>query len=390
MEGKAVKDIKIAIISEPEAVLEQLKGMIKEYAEPIVMEYKEIKTELDRLAPDLVFFLVPEDDSTMDLMESVHQVVPFAPIIVISKSSDFELLRHGTKNGVTEFFVLPDEMSMLMGRLESIIYSATEKKRYADEAAATKQSFKRGRGKIYSFYSGKGGCGKTLISSAFAQTLKLESTAQVLLLDLNLQYGGAETYLSIESNRSFTDLLPVMEELNEGHIRNVSEKEKYSKLDVLLSPRDAEIAEKITEEIISKLLRICRRSYDFVIVDLPVVMNENTYAALEESDKVYYIITPETPSITMFKQVDDLFKRLGFETENRLEIVINEVGRENEIMPKDIKDIIHFPISTKLPRDIKGIQKYINKSEPLRKEQKEKKLIPFSKGIQKWVVNLVE
>ena len=54
---------------------------------------------------------------------------------------------------------------------------------------------KRGGGKVFSFYSGSGGTGKSIVSSVFAQTLKLESTANVLFIDLNLQYGGAENGL---------------------------------------------------------------------------------------------------------------------------------------------------------------------------------------------------
>jgi pilus assembly protein CpaE len=181
-----------------------------------------------------------------------------------------------------------------------------------------------------------------------------------------------------------------VEELNEGHIRNVSEREAFSKLEVLLSPRDAEVAESLNDKFISKLLRTCRRSYDFVIIDLPAVMNEQTYTALEESDKIYYVLTMDTPSISMLKQVEALFARLGLDMKERVELVFNEVGRENEINPKDVKEVLTYSTATQLRRDIKGIQSFVNKSEPLRKEASEKKLIPFAKDIRKWVNGLIE
>ena len=62
----------------------------------------------------------------------------------------------------------------------------------------------------------------------FAQTMKLETTAEVILIDLNGQYGGVETMFSIESNRSLADLIPVIGELNESHIRNVSKTQEHS------------------------------------------------------------------------------------------------------------------------------------------------------------------
>ncbi|MGD6857945.1 AAA family ATPase [Bacillus infantis] len=383
-------EIKILLVSDEEQSLTSIRGLFSDFKQVETINHNEVRTELDRLAPDLVFLIESEEEATVDTIDYIHAANPMLPIVFIAFSQDFDLLRNVTRAGVVDYFVLPDENTMLYGRLDSIIQMAVQRKQQLSETASTSQSFKRGRGRIFSFYSGKGGSGRTIISSAFAQTLKLESTAQVILIDLNLQFGGVETYLSIESNRSLADLLPVIDELNESHIRNVSEKEIYSKLEILLSPRDAEVAENLPEGFVSRLLRTCRRSYDFVLVDLPAVMNEHTYSALEESDKIYYTLNLDTPSISMLKQVEGLFLRLGIETEGRMELLLNEVGRENEIKPADLKNIIQYPIAYKIPRDIKGVQAHINKSEPFRKEAVEKKLIPFTKSIKKWVSQILE
>lgn len=382
--------IKILLVGDQEQSLTSLKGLFNELSNIETLTHRELRSELDRLSPDLLFLLELEGDSAIDSIDYIHSVSPIMSIVYISYSRDFDTLRNITRAGVIDYFVLPDENAMLYGRMDSIIQMAIQRKQQFTETAVASQSFKRGRGKIFSFYSGKGGSGRTILSTAFAQTLKLESTAQVILIDLNLQFGGVETYLSIESNRSIADLLPVIKELNESHIRNVSEKERYSKLEVLLSPRDAEVAENLPEGFVSKLLRNCRRSYDFVLVDLPTAINEHTYTALEESDKIYYCLNLDTPSISMLKQVESLFLRLGLETTDRMEILLNEVGRENEVTPNDIKNTILYPIAFKIPRDIKGVQAHINKGEPFRKEMGEKKLIPFTKSIKKWVSQILE
>jgi pilus assembly protein CpaE len=383
-------EIKILLVSDEEQSLTNIRGLFTDFKQVETINHNEVRAELDRLAPDLVFLIESEGEASVDTIDYIHAASPMLPVVFIAFSQDFDLLRNVTRAGVVDYFILPDENTMLYGRLDSIIQMAVQRKQQLSETASASQSFKRGRGRIFSFYSGKGGSGRTILSSAFAQTLKLESTAQVILIDLNLQFGGIETYLSIESNRSLADLLPVIEELNESHIRNVSEKEKYSKLEILLSPRDAEVAENLPEGFVSRLLRTCRRSYDFVIVDLPTIMNEHTYSALEESDKIYYTLNLDTPSVSMLKQVEGLFLRLGIETEGRMELLLNEVGRENEIKPADLKNIIHYPIAFKIPRDIKGVQAHINKSEPFRKEATEKKLIPFAKSIKKWVSQILE
>lgn len=216
--------------------------------------------------------------------------------------------------------------------------------------------------------------------------MKLESTASVLLIDLNLQYGGVETFLSFENNRTLGDLMPVMDEINEFHIRNVAQRENYSKLEVLVSPRDAETAENMSEAFVTRLIRASRRSYDFVILDLPTHMNELTFAALSESDMIYYVMNLDTPSVQIYRLVEDLFKRLRIDTAGRLEVIVNQVGRDNELNVSDLKGLFNAPITAEISRDHQGVQAAVNQGRPLQKEPNEKKLSPAAKDIRKWVL----
>ncbi|CAM3857945.1 AAA family ATPase [Cytobacillus oceanisediminis] len=381
----------ILLVSDDKQISEQIiQQALQAYSSLQQAAPSEVRKEIDRIAPDVVLLVNPEDESGIELVQYIHSEYPDIIIVFISKQQDFLVLRDASRAGATDFFVLPDEMSQFSDRIERILLIAQEQSKHNTQNTVSNQGLRRGRGQIFSFYSGKGGSGATLLASTFAQTLKLESTAQVLLIDMNLQFGGADMYLGIESNRSLADLKPVINELNENHIRNVSEKEPNSKMEILLSPRDAEIAEGLNEDFFTKLLRACRRSYDYVIVDLPSNMTSNTYVALEEADVIYYVMNLDTPSLQVFKHVEDLFKRLGMDTEERLEIVVNQKGRENELTPADVKSLLTAPVSAEVRRDIKGVQTFINKGEPLRKTMKEKKLTPVAKDVRKWVLTLLK
>ena len=379
---------KYLIICNDESVANQFKSLLAGFTNVNAIKYDDVKADFDRLASDVVFLIQSEEDSGIDLIQYMQSISNDHLLIYIAIDTDFETLRSATRAGVSDFFVIPDELNSLASKLDKIDHMAKEKKSSIEEAAASNiNSFKKGRGNIYSFYSGKGGSGRTLVSSTFAQTLKLESTAQVIFIDLNLQYGGSEIFLSIESNRSLADLSPVINELNENHIKNVSEKEQHSKLEVLLSPRDAEIGERVTEEFISTLLRTCRRNYDFVVVDLPAQINEQTYRALEESDRIYYVLNLDTPSLQVLRQVELLFNRLGIDAKERMSLVVNKVSKDNEIQPGDVKNLTNYPIEVKIKNDSRALQSFVNKGEIIRKTANEKKLPPFAKDIHKWVIS---
>ena len=313
------KDTKILVIAENENAQNNLQHILANYSNVDWTNPTEVNMEIDRISPDIIIIHQLYDTSSVDLVHTIHSDMPHIHLLFTADAEDFELLRDVIRAGALDFFVLPEESSLLSDRLQRLVLLVQEK-----SEATTNQTFKRGRGQVLSFYSGKGGEGRTLLASSFAQTLKLESTAQVVLIDLNLQFGGIETCLGVESNRSFVDLLPVANELNESHIHNVVDKESYSHLDLLLSPRDAEAAELVTEDFISKLIRACRRSYDFVIIDLPSEMSVLTYTALEESDLIYYVMDLNTLSLQIYKQAEMLFKRLNIDTLDRLELVINK------------------------------------------------------------------
>ncbi|RNB77181.1 AAA family ATPase [Brevibacillus panacihumi] len=378
-------DMKILVVADYDSI----QNLLRESLAQRNVHYttsREVKKEIDRIAPDVVLLVQPEDGTGVELVQYIQGELPEGIIIFLTEKQDFALVRDVIRAGAIEYILMPDELTLLTDRLEKIAELEQHQQRKKG-AVATGKAFVRGRGKVYSFYSGKGGSGRTQMATGFAQALKLESTARVLLIDLNLQYGGVETFFSLDTTRTLADLVPVINEMNENHIRNVSQRETHSKLEVLVSPRDAETAENISEEFITRLIRASRRSYDFVILDLPSYMNELTYSALEESDIIYYVMNLDTPSVQAYRLVEDLFRRLRIDTQGRLEIVVNKVGRDNELNVSDLKGLIQTPITAEICRDHRGVQAAVNQGQPLQREANEKKLSAAAKDIRKWVLS---
>lgn len=381
------KNLDILLVSEEETITNQLLNAIdrEEYTITVVKS-DEVSREVNRQTRDMVIYVQDQQDYIVEQIQYIKSVHALTYIIFLAIDSDFTTLRSITQAGAEEFFVLPEEMSLFISRFPTM-HKNHQMKLYSEQEQGI--TFGKGRGQIYSFYSGKGGTGKSLIASTFAQTLKLESAAEVILIDLDIQYGGIETIMSFETNRSIADLKPVIAELNENHIRNVSQTEKHSKLEVLISPCDAEVEGMLDEDFISRLIRVCRRSFDYSIIDLPSHMNTLVATALEESDKIYYVLLPETSSLKVLKYFEELCERLGIHLKSHVEIILNNLSKENELQVKDIKDLMRYPLDTTIRRDYKGVQTYINKGEVIRKSQKEK-LIPFAKDIRKFTKKVLQ
>ncbi|WP_343841672.1 AAA family ATPase [Salinibacillus aidingensis] len=380
------RNLDILLVSEDETITNQLLNSFDRDENTItVVRFEDVSREVNRQTRDIVIMVQSSNDHIVEQIQYIKSINPLTFTIFLATESDINLLRNITRAGAEEFFVLPEELSLFISRFPTI------QKSYQMRLDSEKEQpimFGKGRGQIYSFYSGKGGTGKSLISSTFAQTLKLESAAEVILIDLNLQYGGIETLMSISTNRSIADLKPVIQELNENHIRNVSQTEENSQLEVLISPCDAEVGEQLDEDFISRLLRTCRRSFDYCVIDLPPQMSALTAAAIEESDQIYYVLLPETTSLKVLKNFEEVCERLGIHLQSSLSMIVNQLSKDKELQIKDLKNLLRFPIKTTIRYDYKGLQSFVNKGEVIRKKPKEK-LIPFSKDIRKFVKSVL-
>lgn len=380
------EQLDILIVSEEESITNQVLNAIdREENNVTVIGPNDVAREVNRQTRDFVIFIQANSDYIVEQVQYVKSIHSPTYVIYLATNSDIGLLRNIMRAGAEEFFILPDELSLFFSRFP------TMQKNYKLRTDTDQDKgvvFGQGRGQIQAFYSGKGGTGKTVISSTFAQTIKLESAAEVILIDLNVQFGGIESIMTLDTNRSLIDLQPVINELNENHIRNVSQTEQHSQLEVLISPTDAGATETIDGDFISRLLRACRRSFDFCIIDLPSFIDENAVTAIEEADKIYYVLQPDTPSLKVLKHFEELSDRLGIDLKSSMEIILNNMSKEMELKEKDIKDLVRYPISANIRRDYKRLQSFINEGKPVRKAQKEK-LIPFSKDIRKFAKSVL-
>ena len=380
------ENIKLLIIDEESHHAEDLLSRVAHaFPHHLSIEPSEVKREIVRLEPDLIVLQEPKrDDMGLQLFHYIANELPDAQIVYLTHKRDPIRARDVNRSGAFDILFMPDEVTALGDVLQRAVKLAKHKaKKEAD-------GFTWGRGQVMTFYSGKGGCGRSLVSGALAQTLQLDSNSSVLLVDLNLHYGGLETYLDIEHERSIFDLTPVLKELNDNHIRNVTAIETRSQMEVLLSPRDAEIAEQVSEEHVQRLLRTARLYYDYILVDLPTEIDQTVFSAIEEADRIFYVMTPDAPSIRTLGQVLNLFSKINVDPTGRMELILNRITRDHELRAKDVKQHFDYPIIGELREDTKRVQQAINKGNPLRTGRREGTGSILVKDIQKMAGVLLE
>ncbi len=373
-------DIKLVIITEDAPIAADLKERVSHLFEQVIRVHSsEVRREISRIQPDVVLLHEGLEGTGMQLIPYILKEVTDVEIIYLSESKDSIRIRDASRAGAFDVLFFPDEINAL----EDVLSRAVKALKTGSAAKEMAASFTWGRGQVIAVYSGKGGSGKSLIASTLAQTLQLDSSSSVLLVDLNLQYGGVETFLNIESSRNLYDLTPVLRELNDNHIRSVTVVEPRSQVEVLASPADVEIAEQITEEHVERLLRAARLYYDYIIVDLPSEMTALTYTALEEADKIYYVLNPDVVSLRTLNRVLGLFSAISVDPTGRLEILLNKVNRDSEITHKEVRQRFNYEVAGVFRDDAKKVEQTINRGNTLRSGRRDRNLSNFARDVQK-------
>ncbi|MFC1746525.1 cyclic nucleotide-binding domain-containing protein [Candidatus Riflebacteria bacterium] len=195
--------------------------------------------------------------------------------MLVVKKSDFEMLLRMNS------FVALKIMSELSTRLDR------------DGRAFSIQEKSEQEGALLTFFSPKGGCGKSLSIVHLAEAfVRQDKSCKVLLLDLDLQFGDVGSLLNIPEEKCITDLLG-----SDGENIDISKLDSviYSHkdgFDVIPGPFKPEDSELIHSKHIKQMLPSIKERYDFIFVDTHCLFDDLTINLLDLSDLVFIFFLP--------------------------------------------------------------------------------------------------
>lgn len=145
-------------------------------------------------------------------------------------------------------------------------------------------------GGLITVLSTRGGCGATTTAINLAEELQLKHESGVLLVDLDLDYGAAASYLGIEPRYGLGRVLAEGEMLDDQLIRSTATAVN-AHLHVLASPASipGEASESLDLSHIDRVLSGCRKAYSYTVVDAPR-LSAHVTAQLARSSAVALVV----------------------------------------------------------------------------------------------------
>lgn len=348
-------------IEETRNVIKKILSMEKECFEIAgeASNGEEVLKLIPEYKPDVVLM-----DINMPIMngleatERIAEAFPSVIVIIMSVQAKSEYLKRAMFCGAKEYIIKPFNYNDLIDTITATFEKQKERALYNKtyEELGT-------NGKVVTFYSSKGGVGKSMLAINTAITLSRSFKKKTLLLDLDLQYGDISMLVNKHNEKTILDII------DDGQLASYSSIRPYlyehnKKLDVLFAPYNPEKAEYIGKDAIEKIVSIFKKHYEFIVIDTGINFNDSTLNVLDTSDMVLFITNMEMTTLRDSKLGLGVMESLNYDSD-KVKVVVNSVTGKYGLSRKDVQDVFGEQLFLMIPEDLKNVRLSVNRGIPL-------------------------
>lgn len=230
--------------------------------------------------------------------------------------------------------------------------------------------------RVITVISPKGGVGKTSIATNLAIGLAEKNPMDVVLVDLDLQFGDISSTLDIAPVSTMEDALGPAA-AGDNLVLKTMLTVHASSFYVLPGADSPAANENVSGQQIKRLIDQLSSLFQFIVIDTPAGLDEPTLAALERTDDAILVSTMDVSCVRGVRKEALLLGELGLLPQSRM-LALNLADRQSGMKIKDVEAVVGMPVDVVIPRS-NDVQLASNHGEPLM--LKKKKGGPFVKSI---------
>ncbi len=303
--------------------------------------------------------------SGVDLCREIRATPAMAavPVLCVASSGEVEERIGFLEAGADDVIARPFDPREVEARIEALLLRFQRSKDMAPVISSDGLTMAKAR-RTVAVYSPKGGVGTTTIAVNIAIVAAQRRPDRVILVDLDLQFGGAAAHLNLDPKQSIAELVRDDSAMREPELMRTYAMRHDSGLHVLAAPVVPESAEQITPEHIGRILSTLLEGYDLVVIDAGSQLDERTMTIFEAAEAVVLPVYPEIPALKAVHSLLDYLNEAG-SVGSKATFVLNNMFAREILKPRDIESALGTRISTDLPYDPFLYLKAVNEGVPI-------------------------
>ena len=203
--------------------------------------------------------------------------------------------------------------------------------------------------RIITILSPKGGAGKTSAATNLAVGLAKHAPKQVVLVDIDLQFGDVASNLRLSPTATITDV--VRRWPCDSAQLKLALTPHHTGLYTLCAPLNPAEADEIVAEHVVGIIRALRRSFRYVVVDTDPGLSERVLSALDISTDMVMICSTEVPSIRGLKKALEALDVIGL-TSPRRTLVLNRSNAKVGVDIDALERTVGHRVDVRVPSSI--------------------------------------
>lgn len=202
------------------------------------------------------------------------------------------------------------------------------------------------RRRVITVLSPKGGTGKTTMATNLAVGLARRHPNQVVLLDLDTQFGDCATGLALKPTHSLVDAIGALS--HERSALKIFLTPHSSGLSLLAAPDDLASADDIESDGIKQLTAVLAEEFPFVVIDTAAGIDAACVAAMGIASDLLFVATPDVPAIRALRRQVDALDQIGMVSHRRT-LVLNRSTARVGLSAADVEAAVGLQVEFDIP-----------------------------------------
>lgn len=308
--------------------------------------------------PELIV-LGPESDLDTSLLvaerlDATHPEVSVV-LVAVPSASVLERAMHAGTRGVLSPDAGSDEIESVVSRAISV---AQRRRELVVPAVDTGP-----KNRIIPVLAAKGGSGKTTVSTNLAVSLGYMYPGDVVIVDLDLQFGDVASAFGLEPAHTFADIARQSGPLDITRLKTLLTPKQSAGLYVLAAPDSPAEADDLDPQMVTEVIRMLSREFPYVVVDTAAGIDEFTLEVLDLASDLVLLASMDVPSVRAVSKEIDALQMLGIKNAD-WHLVLNRASSKVGLTIDDIETTLGLQIDVRIPSS-RNVPLSVNRGTPI-------------------------
>ena len=350
--------LRLAIVdpddSSRDALKTMLLGMDMVWLEAECSRYEFFSDVVAQTNPEIGLVVLDADPAKgLDLVGRLSESSPDCAVLVLSSSTDGNLILQAMRSGAKEFVAKPvklEDLAAALGRISERRFGRGESRLAGSQVIAVAGAV--------------GGVGTTSIAVNLGCALARDEKNTVALVDLDLCLGDADVFLDAIPDYTLVDVAQNVTRLDFSLLKRSLTKHS-SGLYLLPRPVQLEDVSLIAPEDLQRVIGLLKATFTQLVLDLSKGYSPIDMVALDMAHHILLVTQLDLPCLRNVVRLMTSFSEMENMAE-KVKIVVNRAGLENsQITLKKAQETIGKDIFWQLPNDYRTMIEVRNNGVPL-------------------------